>query len=115
MKQNRWTKAELRALVADSITHILGTPPSFGPDTGKWFPYDYNAFTSGSIPAGTFYVDASRHGRRQMSKAQSCKAPCINVLFCDGHATTTSIRETWNAIHNPGEDRTDDAPKPGQL
>jgi hypothetical protein len=26
------------------------------------------------------------------------------MLFCDGHATSVSVKEAWNAIHNPGSD-----------
>jgi prepilin-type N-terminal cleavage/methylation domain-containing protein len=114
VKQSKWTKAERRLLVADSITHIIGTPPTFGP-TNKWFPYDFTAFTATSVPAGTFYVDVCRHGRRTMRKDQSYRAPTVNALYCDGPAATTSIRDAWNAIHTPGEDHTDDAPTPGHF
>jgi len=116
IKADRWTKPDRRGLVADSITHILGTPApgTFGPPpTGKWFPYDYNFMTTGAIPAGTFYVDAGRHGRRTMSKEQSWRANCINMLFCDGHAQTVSVREAYIAIAHPGEDKLPDRPYGG--
>jgi prepilin-type processing-associated H-X9-DG protein len=27
----------------------------------------------------------------------------FNMLFCDGHASSVSAKEAWNAIHNPGK------------
>ena len=104
VKQSRWSRPEQRGLVADSITHILGTPTTFGPN-GLWFPYDYNQMTNTGIPAGTFYVDAGRHGRRNLNKQQSYRTKCINMLYCDGHAATVSVKEAYLAIANPGENR----------
>lgn len=104
IKADRWTKPDRRGLVADSITHILGTPTTFGPN-GLWFPYDYHFMSSGSIPAGTFYVDAGRHGPRNLSKERSYRTKSINMLFCDGHASTESVREAYLAITNPGGTR----------
>jgi hypothetical protein len=55
----------------------------------------------------TFYVDA-RHGRRGLTKRQSYDEPCVNVLFCDAHAQTVSVRDAWNAVHNPGQNKAAD-------
>ena len=98
--QTRWTKAADRALLADSITHVISTPATFD-SAGRWFPYDWNG---GAGIFGAFYVDAGRHGKYGMTKRESYKKPSVNVLFCDGHAETLSVRNTWNAVHNPGQD-----------
>jgi prepilin-type N-terminal cleavage/methylation domain-containing protein/prepilin-type processing-associated H-X9-DG protein len=99
VKQHLWTKPSDRLLLCDSITHVLSTPGTFS-SAGKWFPYDPVAF-------GAFYVEA-RHGRRGITKKQSYRAACINALFCDGHAQTISVRDAWNAVHNPGQDKATD-------
>jgi len=96
IRQNRWTKPAQRALVLDSITHVVSTPVTFN-SGGKWFPFDPVVF-------GAFYVDGARHGKKGITKVESYTRPCTNVLFCDGHAETVSVREAWNAVHNPGED-----------
>ena len=96
VKQAKWTRAAQRGLLADSITHVISTPQTFS-SAGQWFPYDPVVF-------GAFYVEA-RHGKRDMTKAQSYSTPCVNMLFCDGHCETVSVRAAWNAIHNPGSDQ----------
>jgi prepilin-type processing-associated H-X9-DG protein len=68
--------------------------------TGTWFPFD--PIVPG--PAGAFYVDASRHARPGVTKRETYTRPTINMLYCDGHAETVSVREAWNAINNPGQD-----------
>jgi len=94
--QAKWTKSSERALLIDSITHVISTPQTFD-SAGRWFPYDPIVF-------GAFYVDAGRHGKYGMTKQESYKKPSVNILFCDGHAETTSVRNAWNAVHNPGQD-----------
>ena len=94
IKQSKWTRAAQRALVMDSITHVVSTPITFD-SGGKWFPFDPVVF-------GAFYVDGARHGRKGITKMESYNRPALNVLFCDGHAETVSVRQAWNAIHNPG-------------
>lgn len=96
IRQNRWTKSAQRGLIADSITHVISTPATFS-SASAWLPYD-------GITWGAFYVDAARHGKRGMTKQQSYSAKSMNMLFCDSHAETISVREAWNSIHNPGLD-----------
>jgi prepilin-type N-terminal cleavage/methylation domain-containing protein/prepilin-type processing-associated H-X9-DG protein len=95
-KQVNWTKASERGLIADSVAHNLQTPATID-SNGKWQPYD-------AVNAG-FNIDAMRHLKPGTTKAQSYTAKGINMLFCDGHASPVSVKEAWNAIHNPGEDR----------
>ena len=96
IRQNNWTKPAQRALILDSITHVVSTPVSFD-SGGRWFPFDPVVF-------GAFYVDGARHAKKGVTKMQSYKQPALNALFCDGHAETISVRDAWNAIHNPGKD-----------
>ena len=103
IRQTNWTKASERALVLDSITHVVSTPIAITSDS-KWFPFDPVAF-------GAFYVDAGRHGSKTVNKdakKQSYNRPVLNALFCDGHAETISVRHAWNSIVNPGQDKAGD-------
>jgi len=105
-KQVEWKNPSDRGLIADSITHIIGTPGTFGPNS-PMMPFDYGPYTTSAIPAGTFYVDASRHLKPNVTKQQAYNSKGLNMLFCDGHAASVSVREAWNAIHNPsGGDQT---------
>jgi prepilin-type N-terminal cleavage/methylation domain-containing protein/prepilin-type processing-associated H-X9-DG protein len=106
IRQARWTKSSQRALVLDSITHVVGTPPVMDSVNGRWFPYDFNG---GVGIFGAFYVDGARHApnaRKQVASAQSKRESYtnkwLNALFCDGHAESVSVRQAWDAIHNPG-------------
>jgi prepilin-type N-terminal cleavage/methylation domain-containing protein/prepilin-type processing-associated H-X9-DG protein len=101
IRQGRWTKASQRALVLDSITHVVGTPPMMDSVSGRWFPFDFNG---GAGIFGAFYVDGARHARKGATKKETYLNPGLNALYCDGHAETVSVREAWNAIHNPGAD-----------
>ena len=50
----------------------------------------------------TFYVDGARHAKKGATKGETYNRPALNALFCDGHAETVSVRQAWNAVHNPG-------------
>ena len=97
IRQARWTKASERALVLDSITHVVSTPLTMN-SGGKWFPFDPVVF-------GAFYVDGARHGKKGITKMESYTRPALNALYCDGHAETVSVRHAWNSIVNPGQDK----------
>jgi prepilin-type processing-associated H-X9-DG protein len=99
IKQTQWTKASDRGLIADSIAHNIQTPATID-SNGKWQPFD-------AVNAG-FNVDSTRHAKRGTSKAQSYTAQGMNMLFCDGHAAAVSVKEAWNAIHNPGSNMAGD-------
>jgi prepilin-type N-terminal cleavage/methylation domain-containing protein/prepilin-type processing-associated H-X9-DG protein len=101
IKQTAWTHPAERGLIADAITHIISTPATFGPNS-PMMPFDYGPYSTGSIPTGTFYVDAKRHLKPTASKGEAFNNPGMNMLFCDGHASPVSARDAWNAIHNPG-------------
>jgi prepilin-type processing-associated H-X9-DG protein len=91
-------KGSERGLIADSITHVIQTPPTFSRSTSGWQPFD------GVTPS--FYVDGSRHAKSGTPKSRTATERYMNMLFCDGHAKPVSVIEAWNAIHNPGEDKT---------
>ena len=115
--RSRWTHEARRALIADSPRHILqapGTPPSPSTTT-TWFPFNAGA-------AG-FFVDGARHGPPQLARIRGNEAgeelrtkklqtyaqyKALNMLFCDGHAASVSVREAWNSIHNPGSNMATD-------
>jgi general secretion pathway protein G len=99
-KQVQWTNPSERGLIADSIAHIIAVPGTMS-SAGKWQPFD-------PIASGAFYVDGSRHAKRSATKLETYNSKGLNMLFCDGHAGSVSVREAWNAIHNPGSDRTTD-------
>jgi len=105
VKASEWKQPTDRGLIADSITHIIGTPDTMAFSTAKFFPYDYAG--SGTIPAGTFYIDGRRHAGTKTTKQQAfTSTKGVNMLFCDGHAASVTVKEAWNAIHNPGQDKT---------
>jgi len=98
-----------RGVVADSDASIIFTLYKFSRNLTVYQPFM-------KLPPGgglafddltNFTVDGLRHAkppsnlsvavRRASTKIRGC-----NMLFCDGHATTVSIEEAWNSIHNPG-------------
>ncbi|HEX8916524.1 MAG TPA: type II secretion system protein [Humisphaera sp.] len=95
--RNVWSKPAERGLVADAVAHILQTPATMS-SSGQWQPFD-------PVGTGAFYVDGARHHAPGVAKAKTYSSPGMNMLFCDGHVSTVSVRQAWNAIHNPGEDK----------
>jgi prepilin-type N-terminal cleavage/methylation domain-containing protein/prepilin-type processing-associated H-X9-DG protein len=94
-KQVQWTHASERGLVADSVAHILQITNPMSPNSG-WQPYEAVG------TAGTFYIDGARHAKPGTPKRVTYDSKFTNMLFCDGHSAPVSVREAWNAIHNPG-------------
>jgi prepilin-type N-terminal cleavage/methylation domain-containing protein/prepilin-type processing-associated H-X9-DG protein len=112
VKENVWCRkpSSERLLIADMQFDegSVGTSPwvtgaqvmSGVPTVTNWWPFDFNTGSTWRLS-----VDA-RHRRPRMGKLETINAPCVNVLFCDGHAATTSVRQCYNAIKNPGRDTT---------
>jgi prepilin-type processing-associated H-X9-DG protein len=101
-----WTKYTVwgkrgadRLLVADSDIEFIYAPPTFSRATVLFQPYDPAVFGTPN-----FWVNGSRHLRPGTKKKVALNSKGINVLFCDGHASTLSVPEAWNAIMNPGQD-----------
>lgn len=93
-----YSNTAARLLICDSIWHIIGSPTSIDSSAAStWYPSPGIGFNSGTPK---FYVDASRHGRANMSHAEEYGSPCLNALFCDGHAATISVKDAWTAVRN---------------
>jgi prepilin-type N-terminal cleavage/methylation domain-containing protein/prepilin-type processing-associated H-X9-DG protein len=105
-----------RGLIADSDASIIFTLYEFKRSTIKYQPFLQPDPTGTTFdPYVNFTVDGLRHYRpvtvpsnvtlAQRACKQYLNVKAMNMLFCDGHATTVSVPEAWNAIHNPGSDR----------
>jgi len=97
-----------RLLICDSVYHIIGSTTAIDSSaTYHWWPDPLLTY-SGSIPANTFYADATRHGSSNNATydqhKQQYNSACLNALFCDGHAATVSIKQAWIAVRSPGND-----------
>lgn len=105
-KQTEWTKPSDRALLADSVTHVVivlneASAKADITSTRKWYPVGPGE----SLPTDAFYIDGNRHGPVAATRAKQYSNRFINQLFCDGHVSPVSVKEAWNAIWYPGEAR----------
>jgi prepilin-type N-terminal cleavage/methylation domain-containing protein/prepilin-type processing-associated H-X9-DG protein len=84
-----------RALVMDSVQAIIAVSVSAPFPKWRYQP-------EGSTPwltrpdASAFTPDFDRHGKRPRGNGPN--DPSLNVLYCDGHAGTTSAREAYGAL-----------------
>jgi prepilin-type processing-associated H-X9-DG protein len=99
-RQTEWSKSTDRALIADSVTHVLQTPLTIK-STDTWYPV-----RPGEAATPTFLIDGGRHAPPTVtSHIKEYDTPYLNMLFCDGHVSAVTVREAWNAIRNPGENK----------
>jgi prepilin-type N-terminal cleavage/methylation domain-containing protein/prepilin-type processing-associated H-X9-DG protein len=98
-KAMEWKKPSERGVLCDAQAHIIQTPATIS-TASKWQPYDAVAFATDA-----FHVDGSRHAPNNTSKESTYRNPYMNMLFADGHVNNVSVKEAWNAIHNPGLDK----------
>jgi prepilin-type N-terminal cleavage/methylation domain-containing protein/prepilin-type processing-associated H-X9-DG protein len=94
LKQSQYTKPSERALVYDSISYNTLMSLTL---YNSW-PYPPDGNTPWLLrPDVTYFTpDFNRHGRLPIgNKPQD---PSMNILYCDGHASTTSAREVYRAI-----------------
>ncbi len=94
-KMTAWTKPAERALLFDGI-HNGG----YWTDAATNFqPWQYPFFNTPlpQFPVYTFPIDWNRHSTKKVGKVQP-NTPALNMLFCDGHATTVSAYQAWKAI-----------------
>jgi prepilin-type N-terminal cleavage/methylation domain-containing protein/prepilin-type processing-associated H-X9-DG protein len=96
LKQTEWRQPTDRGLLIDAVSHIIFVPDKFSAASTQWQPFDVVSF------GGNFTVDGARHGPAGVSKQRTLDARYMNMLYCDGHAGNVSVREAWNAMHNPG-------------
>jgi prepilin-type N-terminal cleavage/methylation domain-containing protein/prepilin-type processing-associated H-X9-DG protein len=94
-----YNKAADRLLLVDSVTHVCNNPATMS-SASTW----YIGAPAGTVPSPSFFVDAGRHGSRGGKHLDQYNGPCLNALYCDGHAVTISVKRAWNDIHNPGQD-----------
>ena len=93
-KQSAYTRPAERALIVESVHGFLNIASNglnawpFQPDTATPFPV---------VPNGALWAyDFNRHGKRDVGNKPT--DPSMNMLFCDGHATTVSAREAHRAV-----------------
>jgi prepilin-type N-terminal cleavage/methylation domain-containing protein/prepilin-type processing-associated H-X9-DG protein len=101
-----WTKYTVwgkrgsdRLLIADSDVEFIYSPPSMSRASVLFQPYD-----PANFGAPNFWVNGSRHLKPGARKSVALTSKGMNALFVDGHATSVSVPEAWNAIQNPGQD-----------
>jgi len=94
-KMTQWTKASDRALLFDGI-HNGGYWI-----TAAWnYSWPYMPDTNVPLPTFSTYqmpIDWNRHARANPGKVKPTDLS-MNMLFCDGHATTVSARQAYKAI-----------------
>jgi len=96
-KQAQWGKnSAIRGLLADSITHIIGTTGTCSRAAATFQPF----------ANGTVYVDGTRHlaPGAKIEKARSSRG--ANMLFLDGHVLPVTPIEAWIATRGGGYDLT---------
>jgi prepilin-type N-terminal cleavage/methylation domain-containing protein/prepilin-type processing-associated H-X9-DG protein len=95
LKQSQYTHSAERALVYDSISYA--TLMSLAAYSAWPYPPDQPSATWLSRPDTTYFTpDFNRHAKRPLYTDP--REPSMNILYCDGHATTTSAREVYRAI-----------------
>jgi prepilin-type N-terminal cleavage/methylation domain-containing protein/prepilin-type processing-associated H-X9-DG protein len=94
-KMSQWTRASERALIFDGVhtggywnNLVFNTRWPYQPDTNTPLP----KFTNYQLP-----IDWNRHAKNVAGKVKATD-PALNMLFCDGHASTVSAREAYRAI-----------------
>jgi prepilin-type N-terminal cleavage/methylation domain-containing protein/prepilin-type processing-associated H-X9-DG protein len=96
---SKWSRSSERALVADSVAHIIQIDISAqAPVDMTWFFQPYDPI---GLQAKRFYIDASRHLRPGTPKREAIRTPGINMLFCDGSARSVNVDEAFRAIRLP--------------
>ncbi|MEM1011097.1 MAG: type II secretion system protein [Planctomycetota bacterium] len=88
-----------RALIGDSMFHILNTPSTFNYQTDRVHPFNFGESVWVGPPL--FAVDATRH-LRGATKEEAMTQKGLNMLFVDGHVEKLSVAEAYNAIRAPG-------------
>jgi prepilin-type N-terminal cleavage/methylation domain-containing protein/prepilin-type processing-associated H-X9-DG protein len=106
-KENVWTRKPSadRHLVADSQLDLIemGTQ-QFSSAGIKFLPFD-GPWANIAADLGRFAVDA-RHLSPRVPRRAAIDGKSFNALFCDGHVTGVTVREAYNAVHNPGMNTT---------
>jgi prepilin-type N-terminal cleavage/methylation domain-containing protein/prepilin-type processing-associated H-X9-DG protein len=89
-KYTQWNRQAERALVFESVSH------NRAPGSANW-PFAPEGATAWPKTANlNFGIDFNRHGKYKVGNKWTDST--LNMLYCDGHATTVSAREAWKAI-----------------
>jgi prepilin-type processing-associated H-X9-DG protein len=94
---SQWVRASEHGIIGDSIWHVIewnGGNVDLDPAMHTWGPFQQS-------PLPNFLMDGTRHLKKSTTKLQSVNTKGINMLFCDGHVTTLTVREAWEAITIP--------------
>jgi prepilin-type processing-associated H-X9-DG protein/prepilin-type N-terminal cleavage/methylation domain-containing protein len=107
-RQSQWVKPSEHGIIADSQWHVVMWPldhtsPLRTENLTR--SHTWNATPGGNAPVPDFLIDGHRHLKRGVKKEHCYDQKGINMLFCDGHVATLSVREAWNAVVCPGEER----------
>lgn len=94
-KQVQYSRPSERALLTEAIhPYEMATYEwPFQPEGTLAFP---ERPTNGWSAPAFFTLDFNRHSK--VGKGTSQSTPSMNVLFCDGHASTVSAREAFRAM-----------------
>jgi prepilin-type processing-associated H-X9-DG protein len=106
-KVTEWTKPTERALVADSPYGWLQASLAPFNSTMKFAPLDRAAGET-NIQELRLFVDGARHGPPGVSRLKQYASKYANMLFVDGHGESVTVREAYNAVRYPGENRAGD-------
>jgi prepilin-type processing-associated H-X9-DG protein len=94
-KYASWKRPGERALIFDAVHNggyfankALNQAWPYQPDTATPLP---------QFPDSNFPIDWNRHTKNKPGKVNPSD-PSLNVLYCDGHASTVSAREAYRAI-----------------
>jgi prepilin-type N-terminal cleavage/methylation domain-containing protein/prepilin-type processing-associated H-X9-DG protein len=100
---NEWSKPADRALVGDSPYHILQASLAPFDSTMKFGPLLEGEGTSSNVLR--FFGDGRRHGPADATRKKQYNSPYMNVVFVDGHADALTVRQAYDAVRYPGENK----------
>jgi prepilin-type N-terminal cleavage/methylation domain-containing protein/prepilin-type processing-associated H-X9-DG protein len=113
-KATEWRKASERLLMDEGMAYFIQMSPgarvaSYTPKSMPWWPFKNETTGANTVsPIANwetqcyFWIDGARHARPGVTQRQSWNSKVTNILYCDGHAATVSVKEAWQAIVNPG-------------
>lgn len=103
VRSNVWRRrgAGQRGLITDSDGIVIYTLYQFRESSVRFQPF----FRTDFEPNTTFSVNAIRHASPKTSRRAALRTKGMNMLFCDLHVESVTVRDAWNAIHNPGQNK----------
>ena len=94
VKQSNWKRAGERLLLADNVHRDMSV--GFG---NPWW-HAFSGWAGKPMPPvadiSSFTLDFNRHGKKPQGNGYTDKS--MNMLFCDGHAATVSVKEAHQAV-----------------